>query len=100
MDVASGKSTQLTKTELNAVWQTTFEFTADGKSIVTVLVPQPRKPKPAEAAVAQTPIVRLTTEGKADKEAIHPSLLLTPHDKDLLEYYSTGQLALIDVKTK
>ena len=30
----------------------------------------------------------------------YPSLLEDPHDKELLKYYTTGQLALIDVKTK
>src|ERR1041384_1961871 len=36
-DVATGKSVQITKTPLLAVRVTTFEWTADGKNIVTVL---------------------------------------------------------------
>ena len=100
LDVVTGKSTQLTRTQINAVHQTGFDFTSDGTAIVTVLVPQPFKAKPVEPAVATTPIVRLTTDGKIDKERIHPSLLSTPHEKDLLEYYSTGQLAVIDLKTR
>ena len=100
LDVASGKSTQLTKTQLNAVYQTGIDFTTDGKSIITVLVPQPFKPAPAMPAVATTPIVRMTTDGTMDKEPGHASLMTTPHEKDLLEYYATGQLAVIDVKTK
>ena len=99
LDVATGKSTQLTKTQINAVYQTTAEFTEDGKSIVAVLVPQPFKAKPVEPAVAMTPIVRLT-DGKIARERIHPSLLTSPHDKAMLEYYATGQLALIDLKTR
>ena len=100
LDVATGKSTQLTKTQLNAVHLTDVNFTDDGKSIVTLLVPQPFKPAPVLPAVATTPIVRLTTEGTMDKEPMHASLLSTPHDQALLEYYSTGQLALIAVKTR
>ena len=99
MDVASGKSTQLTKTPINAVSQTTFEFSKDGSKIVTVLVPQPFKAAPAPPAVAQTPQV-LFTDGKVAKERIHASLMSTPHEKALLEYYMTGQLAVIDVKSK
>jgi len=99
IDVATGKEVQITTTPLNAVHVQTFDWTADGKSIVTVLVPTPRKPAPPEPAVAPSPIVRLTEPGVDDKERIHPSLLFDTHDKDLLEYYSTGQLAVIDVKT-
>src|SRR5258708_5145047 len=100
LDVATGKSTQLTQTKLNAVHLPDVNFTDDGKSIVTLLVPQPFKPAPVLPAVATTPIVRLTTEGTMDKEPMHASLLSTPHDQALLEYYSTGQLALIAVKTR
>jgi dipeptidyl aminopeptidase/acylaminoacyl peptidase len=115
LDVATGKSTQLTKTQLNAVYflapgqgggggggagGVSIDWTSDGKSIIAVLVPQPFKLAPQIPAVAPTPIVRLTTEGKIDKERIHPSLLGTPYDKAMLEYYATGQLAVIDLKTR
>lgn len=100
LDVVTGKSTQLTKTQLNAVYATAIDFTDDGKSIITVLVPQPFKAAPPMPAVATTPIVRMTTDGTMDKEPGHASLMTTPHEKDLLEYYATGQLAVIDVKTK
>ena len=100
LDVATGKSTPLTKTQLDAVYETGVNFTEDGKSIVTVLVPQPFKPAPVMPAVATTPIIRMTTEGTMDKEPGHASLMTTPHEKDLLEYFATGQLAVIDVKTR
>src|SRR5690349_1746658 len=57
MDVASGKSTQLTKTPLNAVSQTTFQFSDDGSKIVAVLVPQPFKAPPKQPDVATTPSI-------------------------------------------
>ncbi len=99
VDVATGKQTTLTKMRLNAVHVGTFSWTADGTRIVTVLVPEPFKAAPPQPKVALSPLVRLT-EGAVDKERIHPSLLFDQHDKDLLEYYSTGQLAVIDVKTR
>jgi dipeptidyl aminopeptidase/acylaminoacyl peptidase len=99
LDAASGKSTQLTRTPINAVSQTTIDFSADGSKIVTVLVPQPFKAAPKEPDVATTPTI-LFTDGKVAKERIHASLMSTPFEKAQLEYYMTGQLAVIDVKTK
>ncbi|HEY9226066.1 MAG TPA: DPP IV N-terminal domain-containing protein, partial [Gemmatimonadaceae bacterium] len=97
-DVATGKSVQITKTPLNATFVTSLDWTADGKNIVTVLVPEGRGPAPAHP-VADGPEVRLT-ESIAKPQVIHPDLLSDPHEKAQLAYYTTGQLALIDVKTK
>jgi dipeptidyl aminopeptidase/acylaminoacyl peptidase len=100
-DVATGKSTQITKTPILGTLVTTVEWTADGKSIVTVLVPDGRGAAPTHGknGVEDGPQVRLT-ESRALPQVIHPSLLEDPHDKAILKYYSTGQLALIDVKSK
>jgi dipeptidyl aminopeptidase/acylaminoacyl peptidase len=99
MDVASGKSTQLTKTPVNAVSQTSLQYTADGSKIVTVLVPQPLKAAPKAPPVADSPTI-LFTDDKVAKERIHASLMQTPYEKAELEYYMTGQLAVIDVKSR
>jgi dipeptidyl aminopeptidase/acylaminoacyl peptidase len=99
MDVASGRSTQLTRTPLNAVSVTGVDFSADGSKIVAVLVPQPFKAAPKAPEVATTPQI-LFTNDRIARERIHASLLSSPHEKDLLEYYMTGQLAVIDVKTR
>ena len=100
-DVASGKSVQVTKTPLLATLVTEIDWTPDGKSIVTVLVPDGRGPAPTHGknGVEDGPSVRLT-ESRAIPQVIHPSLLEDPHDKAMLKYYTTGQLALIDVKSK
>ncbi len=100
-DVASGKSAQITKTPLLATLVTTLEWAPDGKSIVAVLVPENRGAKPTHGVddVEDGPQVRFT-EGKKMPQVIHPALLEDPHDKALLAYYTTGQLASIDVKTK
>ncbi|MGH7615961.1 MAG: TolB family protein, partial [Gemmatimonadaceae bacterium] len=100
-DVATGKSTQVTKTPLNATLVTCLEWTADGKNIVTVLVPDVRGPVPTHGknGVEDGPEVRLT-DSRALPQVIHPSLLEDPHDKALLAYYATAQLAVIDVKAK
>jgi dipeptidyl aminopeptidase/acylaminoacyl peptidase len=100
-DVASGKSVQVTKTPILATLVTTVEWTGDGKHIVTVLVPDARGPAPThgENGIEDGPQVRLT-EGRRIPQTIHASLLEDKHDKALLKYYTTGQLALIDVKSK
>ncbi len=100
-DVATGKSVQVTRTPLLATFATTIDWTADGKSIVAVLLPDARGAKPTHGAgdIEDGPEVRLT-EGRIIPQVMHASLLEDPHDKALLKYYTTGQLAVIDVKSK
>ena len=100
-EAASGRSTQLSKTPLLATLVTTLEWTGDGSGLVVVLVPESRGPTPVfgNNGVADGPQVRLT-ESRALPQVIHPSLLETPYDKSRLKHYTTGQLAIIDVKSK
>ena len=95
-DAATGRSRRLTRTPLLATLVTDFSWTADGRTLAVVLVPEGRGAEPAAPAVAPGPNVRLHQEGKA-KNRTYPSLLETPHDRVLLEHYGTGQLALVDV---
>ncbi len=98
-DIATGKSTAIIKAPLLATLVNTIEWTADGKSVVAVLLPDGRKPEPKRPEVAVGPIVRLAMDPVKDPERNYASLLNDPYEADLLEYYTTGQLALIDVKT-
>jgi dipeptidyl aminopeptidase/acylaminoacyl peptidase len=100
-DAASGKSVQVTKAPLLATLVTSLAWTPDGKSVVAVLVPDNRGAKPTHGTddIEDGPWVRFT-ESKKMPQVIHPALLEDPHDKALLAYYTTGQLALIDVKSK
>src|ERR1035437_9460513 len=100
-DVATGKSVQVTKAPLLATLVTTVEWTADGKNLVAVVVPDGRGPAPVfgNKGVADGPEVRLT-ESRTIPQAVHPSLLEDPFEKAELKYYTTGQLVLIDVKSK
>ncbi|HEU4631864.1 MAG TPA: prolyl oligopeptidase family serine peptidase [Gemmatimonadaceae bacterium] len=97
-DVASGKSRQLTATPLLATLVTDVQWTADGKSVAVVLVPSGRAAEPKRPAIETTPLVRLT-EGQKNQERVYASLLRDPYEKALLEYYTTGQLALVDAKS-
>jgi dipeptidyl aminopeptidase/acylaminoacyl peptidase len=99
-DLATGKSVQVTKTPLLATLVTGLDWTADGKSIVTVLVPDNRGPEPKKPDIAKGPLVRVWTDGVKSPQRQFASLLDEPFEKDLMKYYVTGQLAVIDVKTK
>ncbi|MDB4913805.1 MAG: hypothetical protein JWM95_1449 [Gemmatimonadetes bacterium] len=99
-DAATGKSTQITKTPLLATLVTAPEWSGD-ESVVVVLVPEARGAAPVfgNSGIADGPQVRLT-ESRALPQVIHPSLLQNPYDKATLRYYTTGQLAVIDVKSR
>ncbi len=97
-DLASGKSHQVAASPLLATLVTNIDWTADGKSVVAVLVPDGRKAAPKRPEIETGPIVRMT-DGKKNKTRTYASLLRDDWDRDALEYYSTGQLALIDVKS-
>ncbi len=97
-DIATGKSTAVIKAPLLATLVNTIDWTADGKSVVVVLLPDGRKPEPKRPDVATGPLVRLAMDPVKDPERNYASLLNDPYEADLLEYYTTGQLALIDVK--
>jgi dipeptidyl aminopeptidase/acylaminoacyl peptidase len=100
-DVTTGKSTRLSERPLLATFVTDLEFTGDGKHVVTVLVPATRGALPTHGAgdIEDGPQVRLT-ESRAVPQPVHFSLLKDPHEKAQLTYYTTGQVALIDVRSK
>jgi len=97
-DVATGKSMQITRTPILATRVTGIDWTADGKSIVTVLVPDGRAAEPKRPPVETGPLVR-NSDGRVLKNRNYASLLRDRYEKDLLDYYTTGQVALIDVGT-
>jgi len=98
-DVSSGRSRQVTRTPVLATLNTRFDWTSDGRSIVTVLVPEGRGAPPAAPPVPDGPQVRLTSEGE-NRLRVYASLLEWPYQMEQLEYYGTGQLAIIDVESR
>jgi dipeptidyl aminopeptidase/acylaminoacyl peptidase len=97
-DPATGRARQVTRTPVLATLNTSIEWSNDGRSIATVLLPEGRGAEPASPAVPPTPTVKLTTEGD-NRLRTFPTLLTSPHEMQLVEYYTTGQLALIDVRS-
>jgi dipeptidyl aminopeptidase/acylaminoacyl peptidase len=98
-DVPGGSARQITRTPVLATLFNSFEWSADGRSIVTVLMPANRGPPPRDPAVPAGPQVRITSEGE-NRLRTYASLLEWPHERDLLEYHTTGQLAIIDVASR
>lgn len=97
-DVATGKSRQLSKTPLLATSVNSIDWTADDRFIVAVLIPDERPALPTNNHVPTEPLVRVTQPGNKTLRTF-PSLLSGPKDAEALEYFLTGQLALIDTRS-
>ena len=97
-DVATGRSTRVASAPLLATHVTSVSFTADGRQLLVVLVPGTRWAAPMHGAdgIEDGPQVRLTGS-RAVPQPVHASLLADAHEKALLKYHTTGQLALLDV---
>lgn len=99
-EVASGRSRQLTRTPLLATLVNSIEWSGDGRQVAVVVLPANRGAPPAAPAVAIGPQVQLWTDGQKSPQRMHASLLEWPHEFAQMEYYTTGQLAMIDVRTR
>jgi dipeptidyl aminopeptidase/acylaminoacyl peptidase len=98
-DPTNGRSRQVTRTPVLATLYTSFEWTTDSRSIVTVLLPENRGDAPVKPAVPTGPQVRITTP-ETNRIRTYPDLLEDPYEKQLVEYYNTGQLAVVDVQNR
>jgi dipeptidyl aminopeptidase/acylaminoacyl peptidase len=100
-EVASGRVTQVSRTPLLATMVTSLTWTADGRQLLAVLVPASRGAVPVRGdnGIENGPQVRLTGS-RAVPQPVHFSLLEGPHDKAMLEHYTIGQLALLDVRSR
>ncbi|MFM9014387.1 MAG: TolB family protein, partial [Gemmatimonadota bacterium] len=100
-DVATGRSTQVTRTPLLATLVDELRFTADGTGLLVVLVPEGRGPIPTHGTdgVEEGPRVRMTGARKVP-QPVHWSLLEDPHEQAQLKWYTTGQLALVDITSR
>lgn len=99
-DAATGGSRALTRTPLLATLVTSFDWTGDGSSIIAVLVPEPRGAEPLRPAIATGPEVQLWLDSLKSPQRSYASLLEDPHEQALMEYYVTGQLTAINVRTR
>ena len=99
-DAATGKARQVTKVPVLATLTTGFEWTDDSRQLATVLMPEPRGSMPVESAVPTGPQVKLAEEKDKNRLRNYASLMATSHHQALLEWHTTGQVALVDVQTR
>jgi dipeptidyl aminopeptidase/acylaminoacyl peptidase len=97
-DAKTGKSRMISPRPLLATEVTGLDWTGDSKSIAAVFIPERRMPLPVRSVIASEPKVRVSDSTK-HRFRTYPSLLENPTDMALLEYYTTGQLGLVDVKS-
>ncbi|HEX7024904.1 MAG TPA: prolyl oligopeptidase family serine peptidase, partial [Gemmatimonadales bacterium] len=90
----------VTRTPLLATLVTSIEWTADGTGIIAVLLPDNRGAEPVRPPVATGPEVQVWMDSLKSPQRNFASLLQDPYEQALLEYYATGQLAVIDVRTR
>ncbi|MDR3690375.1 MAG: prolyl oligopeptidase family serine peptidase [Fimbriimonas sp.] len=95
-DAETGRCRPATSWPVLATTVTSLFWTNDGR-IVSVLVPKNRAARPERPDVATTPKVKVS-DGKVTAIRTYPSLLQNPYEEELLEYYTTGQLAVIDIE--
>ena len=96
---SNGKTKKITKKPVLATLVTSFVWALDNQNILTILVPGKRSPMPVQSKVASEPKIRMTNKGKTPNRT-YPNLMQTPYDKNMLEWLSTGQLALINVDNR
>jgi dipeptidyl aminopeptidase/acylaminoacyl peptidase len=99
-EAATGKSRRITTAPILATLVTEPEWTANGTQIVTVFLPDNRGAEPKAPSIATGPKVRMTKPGAHNRTRTYADLLEWPYERDLVEYYTTGQLASVDVRTR
>lgn len=96
--IKDGKGRKVSPSPILATLVTSIEWTADGKSILTVIPPPGRKPMPAISQTPTSPEIKISS-GRAAATRTYRFLMHTPADKEMLEWLATGQLFVIDVQT-
>src|SRR5688572_7690960 len=98
-DAATGQSRAVTRTSVLATNVSNLYWTTDSRSIITVLIPDNRPAEPQQPAIATEPLVRINENNTLRTRTMF-DLLKSPYEKTLLEYHMTGQLAVIDVRSR
>jgi hypothetical protein len=93
----TGVARQLTQKPVLATLVSSFDFSADGKKIAAVVVPDGRAAMPKAPASPSGPQVKVADDADKNRLRTFPSLMSTPYDFQLLEWHATGQVVVIDV---
>jgi dipeptidyl aminopeptidase/acylaminoacyl peptidase len=94
-EVASGKLRKL-DVSLNGVMGDPISWFPDSKRLLAATVPPGRGAAPAAPATPLGPKIQESL-GKAGPTRTYQDMLASPYDEELFAYYSTSQLAIVDV---
>jgi hypothetical protein len=97
-DTATGVSQQLTSRPVLATLVSSFDFSADGRTLATVVIPDGRPQMPAPPASPTGPQVKVADDADKNRLRTFPSLMATAYDFELLEWHAMGQVVVLDVQ--
>ena len=84
--------------KINAAYGQAMEWMPDNKTLLCQLIPAGRGRPPAEPKVPAGPHIQ-ESYGKAVNTPTYEDLLQNAHDEDLFDYYTTSQLAVVNIAT-
>jgi dipeptidyl aminopeptidase/acylaminoacyl peptidase len=97
-DVPTRSVRRIDGVRLNNALGDTLEWLPDSRTLLCHTIAADRGPPPAPPAVPTGPNVQ-ESSGPAGPVRTFQDLLQTPYDEALFDYYTTSQLALVDVQT-
>jgi dipeptidyl aminopeptidase/acylaminoacyl peptidase len=95
-DLKEFKATKLSDGYLNDAYGTTLQWHPDGKHILAQFILPERGNKPQENIVPTGPVVQENL-GVVTPSRTYQNLLKNTYDQNLMEYYLTSQLQLVDL---
>jgi dipeptidyl aminopeptidase/acylaminoacyl peptidase len=104
LDVASGKARRVEGVRLNLAIQTGFragssiDWVDKNRTLLVRTVPSGRGAPPRVSPVPAGPKVQ-ESSGRSGPVRTYQDMLQSPSDEELLDYYGTSQIALVDVST-
>ncbi len=97
-DVSSRRSTRITSQPVLITLTAPLEWSGDSKTLTTILVPVDRGPYPVSTPDRNV-LVQVSVRGE-NQLRTYPNLLEGAYQKDMFEYYATGQIARINVESQ
>ena len=97
-DAATGDCRRIGDIHLNAVVGDPIDWMPDNRTLLCRAVPAGRGRPPRPPAIPLGPVIQ-ESSGRNGPVRTFQDLLRGPHDEDLLDYYGTSQLVLVDTQT-
>ncbi|HJR06610.1 MAG TPA: prolyl oligopeptidase family serine peptidase [Pyrinomonadaceae bacterium] len=94
-DASTGRATKIKNVLVNAALGDALQWMPDNRTLLVRLVPSTRARLSPASNVPREPNIQ-ESSGRAGPVRTYQDLLKTPYDEELLDYYATAQLALVD----